>query len=344
MLKVSEFTPFSGLFMRELLLEAGLPADLYQIVTGFGPDIGPALIDAADFVGFTGSGRVGSIVGTRAVAQLKSFYLELGGKNPMIVLDDADLSRAVYGTARGCFGNSGHVCVSFERIYVQRGIYDRFVQAFVEFTQKMTLNNSFDYSADMGSLISQQQFEKVQAHVEDAVSKGATILAGGKARPDLGPYFYEPTILADVVPEMDVCQVETFGPVVSIYPVDSAEEAIDLANSGPYGLNAGIWTKNVKLGRAMAAQIRCGTVNINEGYAAAWGAISAPQGGMGASGIGRRHGAKGIQKFTEAQTVVSQHWLPLAPPLWLSTKVWVNAMRQVVRVIPHDTRLAIKKR
>jgi len=153
----------------------------------------------------------------------------------------------------------------------------------------------------------------VQEHVQDAVAKGATVLTGGRARPDLGPYFYEPTILTGVTPEMQVAAEETFGPVVSIYRFDDLPDAIHAANDSRYGLNASIWTRDTALGRALAAQIECGTVNINEGYSAAYGSVDAPMGGMKDSGLGRRHGKQGMLKYTEAQTIAVQRLLPIAP-------------------------------
>ena len=171
---------------------------------------------------------------------------------------------------------------------------------------------------DIGSLTSREQLEKVEEHVRDAVAKGARLLAGGRARPEIGPYFFEPTILTDVTAEMELCDQETFGPVVSVYAFESVDEAIDRANATPYGLNASVWTRDAATGRRVAGRIRAGTVNVNEAYAAAWGSVDAPMGGMKDSGVGRRHGAEGIRKFTEAQTIAVQRGLPLAAPPWQS--------------------------
>ncbi|MGB2699297.1 MAG: aldehyde dehydrogenase family protein, partial [Candidatus Phosphoribacter baldrii] len=165
----------------------------------------------------------------------------------------------------------------------------------------------------MGTLVSQRQLDRVQAHVADAVAKGAQVLVGGRARPDLGPFFHEPTVLAGVTADMACRDEETFGPVVSVYRVGSDEEAIALANDTAYGLNASIWSRDVRTARALARRIRTGTVNINDGYAASWGASGAPMGGMGQSGLGRRHGAEGITKYTESQTIAAQHLAPIAP-------------------------------
>jgi succinate-semialdehyde dehydrogenase / glutarate-semialdehyde dehydrogenase len=159
----------------------------------------------------------------------------------------------------------------------------------------------------LGTLTSQQQLERVTNHVSDAVAKGATVLTGGKPRPEVGSYFFEPTILSNVKPGMMLCEEETFGPVVAVYPFASNEEAVKLVNGSVYGLNASIWTKNLKLARQLANQIEAGTVNINEAYAPAWSSVDAPMGGFKDSGLGRRHGREGILKYTESQTVSAQH-------------------------------------
>jgi succinate-semialdehyde dehydrogenase/glutarate-semialdehyde dehydrogenase len=239
--------------------------------------------------------------------------MELGGKNAMLVLDDADVDRAVEGAVRACFSSSGQLCISIERMYVQDRVYDTFVPRFVEAVRGMQLGAAYDYSADMGSLTSSEQIEAVTAHVEDAVSKGAAVLAGGKARPDLGPYFFEPTVLVHTPSAAACFGDETFGPLVSIYRFTDEEDAISRANDTQYGLNASVWSKSARRGAAVAARLHAGTVNINEAYAAAWGSVDAPMGGMGDSGLGRRHGAEGLLKYTEAQTLARQRWHNIAP-------------------------------
>ncbi|NLX09923.1 MAG: succinate-semialdehyde dehydrogenase (NADP(+)) [Chloroflexi bacterium] len=312
-LKPASETPFTALLAVKWLHEAGLPADLIQVVTGRGSIIGSALIERVEFIGFTGSTETGRGIAAQAAERLIGCSMELGGKNPMLVLNDADLDRAVDGAMRGCFSNTGQLCISIERMYVQSAIYGRFVAAFAERTRNLHLSAAYDYEGEIGTLISQEQLDKVQEHVQDAVAKGATVLTGGRARPDLGPYFYEPTILTGVTPEMQVAAEETFGPVVSIYRFDDLPDAIHAANDSRYGLNASIWTRDTALGRALAAQIECGTVNINEGYSAAYGSVDAPMGGMKDSGLGRRHGKQGMLKYTEAQTIAVQRLLPIAP-------------------------------
>jgi succinate-semialdehyde dehydrogenase/glutarate-semialdehyde dehydrogenase len=252
--------------------------------------------------------------------------MELGGKNAMLVLDDADLDRAVEGAVRACFSSSGQLCISIERMYVQDGIYDRFVPRFVQAVKDMKVGAAYDYSVAMGSLTSPAQVEAVRGHVADAVAHGATVLAGGRARPDLGPMFFEPTVLVDTPPAAQCYAAETFGPLVSLYRFTDVEDAIARANDTEYGLNASLWTRNINRGYEIAARLRAGTVNLNEAFAAAWGSVDAPMGGMGASGLGRRHGSEGLLKYTEAQTVARQRISNLAPPLGLSDAVFAQAL------------------
>jgi succinate-semialdehyde dehydrogenase / glutarate-semialdehyde dehydrogenase len=202
-------TPVSALFGISLLREAGMPADVWQVVNGPGTVMGPAIIDNVDYICFTGSTRTGREVGARAAQRIIGASLELGGKNPMLVLRDADLDRAAEAAVRACFSSAGQLCVSMERLYVADQVYDRFVERFIEGVQAMRLSPSFDFGADMGSLISQAQLDTVARHVEDARAKGARVLTGGRARPDLGPLFYEPTVLSDVRPGMACFGEET---------------------------------------------------------------------------------------------------------------------------------------
>ncbi|MGY2875875.1 acyl-CoA reductase-like NAD-dependent aldehyde dehydrogenase [Marmoricola sp. URHA0025 HA25] len=166
----------------------------------------------------------------------------------------------------------------------------------------------------------------VLGHIADAVAKGAKVLAGGNARPDVGPLFHEPTVLADVTPAMSLYRDETFGPVVSVYPFGDDDEAVALANDTVYGLNASVWTRDGIRGRALAARLHAGTVNVNEAFGAAWASLDAPMGGMGASGLGRRHGAEGLLKYTEAQTVAHQRLLGFAPPRGVPHRLWAKVV------------------
>ena len=332
LLKPDPKTTFTALWVVDLLYEAGLLPELLQVVAG-GAEVGEAVIEEADYLAFTGGTRTGRRVARRAGERLIGFSLELGGKNPMLVLADADLDAAVPGAVRGSFANAGQLCLSSERIYVEAPVADEFTDRFVAATGWLRLGPQLDYSVDVGSLASREQLEKVSAHVEDARSKGARLLAGGRARPDLGPYFYEPTILADVTEEMRLCEEETFGPVVAVYPVGSADEALERANATPYGLNASVWTRSAVNGRRIASRIRAGTVNVNEAYSAAWGSVDSPMGGFKASGVGRRHGAEGIRKFTEGQTIAVQRGLPLAPTDWLGAERYSRVMTRALRLL-----------
>lgn len=296
-----------------MLYEAGLPRDALQVVTGTGAETGAALVDAVDYVSFTGGSETGAAVGRRAGLRGIGCSLELGGKNPMIVLADVDLEDALEPMVQSCFGGSGQVCLAPERIYVEETLYDAFVDAFVGRTERLTLGGPFDYTVEVGALISDSHLEKVASQVDDAVAKGATVLTGGRARPDVGPTVYEPTVLADVTPEMTLHGTETFGPVVAVYPVADAEEAIQRANDTPHGLSASVWTSDRQRGAAIARRLDAGMVGINDAYAAGYASFAAPMGGVKDSGSGHRHGPEGLQKFTLIQTVTRNRGVELLP-------------------------------
>jgi succinate-semialdehyde dehydrogenase / glutarate-semialdehyde dehydrogenase len=326
-------TTFTALWAVRLLREAGLPPDVLPVITGNGPQLGAALSSLVDFVMFTGSSRTGRIVGQQAAARLIGFSLELGGKNPMIVLADADLDRAVQGAANACFAGAGQVCVSIERIYVHESLFPQFVEKFTARTKQLRIGAALDYSMDVGSLASQHQLQTVEDHVNDALQKGAKLAAGGRPRPDLGPFFYEPTILTGVRPEMKVYREETFGPVVSIYPFAAEQQAVEMANDSRYGLSASLWTRDATNGVRLARQIRTGSVNINEGYSATWGSIDSPIGGMKESGTRPRHGAEGILKFTDSQTIAVQRLLPIGPAPGVDPAVHARWMTRLLRLV-----------
>jgi acyl-CoA reductase-like NAD-dependent aldehyde dehydrogenase len=332
-LKPDSQTALSPLYGVDLLYRAGLPDGLLQVVLGDGPAIGGAVVDTCDYIGFTGSSRTGALIAERAGRRLVGCSLELGGKNPMLVLDDVEVARTAKLAVRGCFANAGQLCISIERIYVHDSIFDAFAEAFTAETGRLRLAAGYDYGADMGSLTSQRALKTVTEHVDDARAKGATVLTGGRPRPDLGPYFYEPTVLADVTPGMACHADETFGPVVALYPFASDDDAVALANHTDYGLNASVFGRDRARATRLAARLRAGTVNVNDGYASAYGSIDAPMGGMGASGLGRRHGAEGLLKYTEAQTIGTQQIAMLNPPKWLPYGLYTKVMAASLRLM-----------
>jgi succinate-semialdehyde dehydrogenase/glutarate-semialdehyde dehydrogenase len=303
----------SILSARRAFLDAGVPAELWAVVAGDGNEIGSAVIDNVNYVCFTGSTATGRKVAERAAKQLIGASLELGGKNPMIVLDDADPARAAQNAVYACFASLGQLCVSIERIYVHSAVAEAFTREFVARTAALVQGSAFDYSTDVGSLTLPSQLERVQAHVDDAVAKGATLLTGGTPRPELGPLFFAPTVLTNVTDEMDCVRGETFGPVVAITVVDSADEAIIAANDSVYGLNASVFGGSRRRARQLASLVDAGSVNINEGYRASFSSVDAPMGGMKQSGIGRRNGPEGLLRFVDSRTIAEATGLITLP-------------------------------
>jgi aldehyde dehydrogenase (NAD+)/succinate-semialdehyde dehydrogenase/glutarate-semialdehyde dehydrogenase len=324
-------TALSALWAADLLADCGLPDGLWQIVVGDPAVIGDPLIEGADYVAFTGSTAGGRVIAEKAASRLIGCSLELGGKNPMVVLDDADIEHAAQGAVRACFTNAGQLCISIERLYVDHKIYDRFAERFAHRVRNMRLGT--DYDADMGSLTSQRQLDAVTRHVEDAVAHGAKVLAGGRPKPELGPYFFEPTVLSGISEEMGLCRGETFGPVVALYPFHSDDEAVALANDTEYGLNASVWTRDLARGRRFAARIKAGSVNINEGYGSAYASYDAPMGGMKSSGLGRRHGSEGLLKYTEGQTIASQRWFGFEPVMGMSYEKYATTLARALKMM-----------
>ncbi|MCL2533259.1 MAG: succinic semialdehyde dehydrogenase [Nocardiaceae bacterium] len=334
-LKPDSQTPYCALACVELLYQAGLPRELFAVVPGPGTVVGTALVEHTDYLMFTGSTATGRLLAEQAGQRLIDFSAELGGKNPMIVTAGANLREVSDAAVRACFSNSGQLCISIERIYIEESIAPEFIRMFGERVRNISMAPSYDFGIEMGSLVSETQVKTISGHVDDAVAKGATVVAGGKARPDLGPLFYEPTVLTDVTPEMECYANETFGPVVSIYPVADVEEAIARANDTDYGLNASVWAGSHAEGAAIAVRVKTGTVNVNEGYAPTWGSTAAPMGGMGVSGVGRRHGDHGLLKYTEAQTVAVTRVLNLGGPRWLPAKIWAKVLPRAVKALKY---------
>lgn len=326
-------TALTALMVREIAIAAGLPAGIWQIVVGDGGVIGPAVIDQSDHVVFTGSTATGRAVAVQAAGRLVRADLELGGKNAAVVCADARLGRAVDSCVRGAFASAGQLCLSFERIYVHADIAGEFVPALAAAAAKVSLGAAYTYRYDMGSLLGPAQLAKVQAHVDDAVANGARVLTGGRARPDLGPYFFEPTVLTEVPSAATCFTEETFGPVVSVTVVDSDEDAIVRSNGSDYGLNAAVFSRSAAHANAVARRLQTGTVNINEAYAAAWGSVDAPMGGVKDSGLGRRHGAEGLLASTWAQTIAQQRLWPVGPRGPLTGRRYQLAMTAGLRLL-----------
>lgn len=326
-------TTLSALLGARLLEEAGFPPDLWQVVAGAGAEVGTPMIEHADHLSFTGSTATGRLIARQCAERLIGCSLELGGKNPLIVLRDADLERAAEGAVRASFSNAGQLCISTERLFVADQVHDRFVERFVARTEAMSLGASLGWRVDMGTLVSAAQLETVQRHVDDAVSRGARVLTGGRARPDLAPYFFEPTVLEGVTPDMACFGEETFGPVVSIYRFHDEADAVSRANEGEYGLNASVWTRDTARGRAVARQVRCGTVNVNEAFGATFASVDSPMGGMRESGLGRRQGSEGIHRYTESQSVATQRLVRFGPVLGMSDEGYARVMTAHLRLM-----------
>ena len=323
----------SILAARRAFIDAGVPASLWAVVAGEGSVIGNAVVDAADYVCFTGSTATGRTVAQRAAGRLIGSSMELGGKNPLIVLDDVDPARAAADAAYACFSASGQLCVSMERIYVLKGVADAFIPAFAERVASLKIGAAFDYSTDVGSLATAAQLEKVTEHIDDAITKGATVLAGGKARPDIGPFFVEPTVFTDVTADMKCAADETFGPVVEVRVVDSVDAAVAAANASDYGLNASVLGRSRSRARAVASRLKAGSVNVNEGYRATFGSVDAPMGGMKWSGIGRRNGPEGLLRFVESRTIADSTGLLQLPRTGAEFSKLVGPMLLFLRIL-----------
>ncbi len=301
-LKPSEVTPLSSLLMEEMLRECGAPEGVFQVATGDG-STGQALIASVDCVMFTGSSRTGRAVMKAAADELIPCYLELGGKDPMIVCADADVERAANAAAFYSMNNAGQVCISIERAYVEEPVYDEFVRRVCDIVRPLRQGApAGDGSVDVGAVIFPPQLEIVDEHVRDALSKGAHVLVGGHPRPGPGRFF-EPTVLVDVDHSMRIMQEETFGPTLPIMKIASPDEGVRLANDSPYGLQASVWTRDTERGEALARRMEAGVVCVNDAQIN-YTALNLPMGGWKASGLGSRHGASGIRKYTKVQSLL----------------------------------------
>jgi acyl-CoA reductase-like NAD-dependent aldehyde dehydrogenase len=319
-IKPSEFTPLSTMeLVRAWKEEIGGPGVL-EVVNGTG-ETGGALVDEVDFVQFTGSDRTGKVVMKRAADTLTPVSLELGGKDPLIVLRDADLERAVNATATGALANTGQICMSIERVYVEEPIYDEFVDRLTQQVRKLRQgSDGRSFGADLGAMTTPAQAEIVADHVEDARRKGARVLTGGKRKEGPGDW-YEPTVIADADHSMRVMTEETFGPVVPVMKVANADEAVRMANETRYGLSASVFAGSSREGEQIARRIEAGAVNVND-VLTTYFALGVPMGGWKESGIGFRHGSYGIKKFVRPESIVSPRikqgksdplWFPYTP-------------------------------
>lgn len=308
-MKPSEITPLSIEVVRKGLIECGMPEGVFQVATGAGAT-GAAVVDAVDMVMFTGSTATGKKVGMRCAERLIPCSLELGGKDPMLVLDDANIERAANLAVFGANVNSGQVCLSTERFYVDQMVYDDFVARVV--AKVTSLRQGVPTApgvVDVGAIITADQLAIIDAQVQDAVSKGARILTGGEPVSGVEGRFYKPTVLVDVDHSMACMTEETFGPLIPIMKVSGAEEAIRLANDSRYGLAATVMTRDRKRGEDVARQIEAGTVSVNDTLVHCF-ALGLPMGGVKQSGIGTRHGEDGIRKFCKKQSVLAAHSFP----------------------------------
>ena len=307
-LKPSEVTPLTSLLMAECMAECGLPDGIYQVAPGYG-DIGAALIDEVDMIMFTGSTATGKKVMAKAAETLTPVSLELGGKDPMLVLADADLERAANAAAHYSMQNAGQTCISVERVYVEAPVYDEFVGKVTEKVRALRQGRSAGPgTVDVGAITFPKQMDIISKHVEDAKAKGARVAVGGNAHRETGDFF-EPTVLLDVDHSMQCMSEETFGPTLPIMKISSAEEGIRLANDSPYGLAASVWTRDAVRGEQIARQIESGVVCVNDAQIN-YVALELPMGGWKTSGMGYRHGPGGIRKYTRQQSLLVTRFAP----------------------------------
>lgn len=300
--KPPKATPLTAIMLVELCEKAGIPKGVVNLVCGSSAQISDAFMETEKVrkITFTGSTEVGRELMKKAANTIKNVSMELGGHAPLIVLDDADLDKAVKGAIASKFRNSGQTCICANRLYVQSGIYDDFVEKFSEEVKKLNMGNGLEDGVDVGPLIDKEGYEKVDHHVQDALSKGASCVVGGKGTTDHDSYFYEPTVLKDVNHDMLVMHEETFGPVAPIQKFDTDQEAITLANSSPFGLAAYFFTESVTRGTRISEGLDYGIVGWNDGVPSA---AQAPFGGMKESGIGREGGIEGIEAYLETKYI-----------------------------------------
>ena len=337
LLKPSEITPFTAEYAVKLMHEAGIPQDVVQVIHGDGR-AGATLVEHVDYIAFTGSTAIGRKVAETAAKRLIPYSLELGGKDPCIVLEDADLDMTAAGLMRSAFENAGQVCISIERVYADSRIYDALMDKLNYYASRFEMGSGDGMDVHMGSMTNIRELERTEAHIHDAISKGAKVVFGGRRRTDLGPLFFEPTILADVDHSMDVMRQETFGPILPVMKFHSIEEAIRLANDSEYGLSASIFTRDFKRAEQIALRLDTGDVSVNRPQMAV-ATPSLPSGGQRNSGVGRRNGKEGLLRFTHTQSFLSdslfaqQPELRLADPTSLQFAMILRVIRRYIKFI-----------
>ena len=329
--KPSEVTPLTAGLAAEMLLASGLPEDIFLVATGDGT-AGAALIDEVDYIMFTGSTATGKRVMERASSTLTPVSLELGGKDPMIVLRDANLERAANSAVFSSLNNSGQVCISIERVYVEAPVYNDFVQRVVEKVRVLRQGQSdAPGQAEIGAITFPTQLDIVNDHVSDALAKGARALTGG--RQGRGPgLFYEPTVLVDVDHSMKCMTDETFGPLLPIMKVADADEAVRMANDSPYGLQSSVYTRDVAKGEEIARRLEAGACCINDAQVN-FMAFEVPMGGWKTSGIGSRHGPSGIRKYCRQQSVLITRFAPKREPYMFPYRAWRTRAQAAVSAL-----------
>jgi acyl-CoA reductase-like NAD-dependent aldehyde dehydrogenase len=305
LLKPSEVTPYSGKLVGDLFEAVDLPSGVLTVLPGDG-ETGAALVEAGvDKISFTGSVETGRSVGQACARQLIPCTLELGGKDPMIVCEDADLDNAAGGAVAGAFLNGGQYCCGTERVYVADEVADEFTRKVVERVARLRQGDRGEF--DVGAIFWDHQLEIIESHVQDAIANGATVLAGGRRNPDLSGLYFEPTVLTEVNHDMLVMRDETFGPVLPIMRVRDMDEAVEFANQTNYGLAANIWTRDKRRGVALAQRIEAGSICIND-MTMTYGAPEAPFGGRKHSGVGQVNGLTGLRGYAFAQPIITDRF------------------------------------
>lgn len=328
--KADNQTAKTVMLARNLAVRAGVPEGIWRVVYGEPAEVGNAVTDNADYVAFTGSTPTGKLVAERAARRLIGYSLELGGKNPMIVMPGADLEKAAEIAIGSAFGNSGQLCVSIERVYVPNHAKSQFEEILKRRVESLTLGDSHKFEFDLGSLSSKAQVERVAGFIERAKAEGGRVVTGGRVLSEIGPNFFAPTVLTDLPVGAEILHKEVFGPVIALVGYESLDEAVELANATEFGLNASI-VGDPRKALKLASRLMAGSVNINEGYRATMASMAAPMGGMKQSGMGRRSGPGGLLRFTETRTIGVANRLPIGLP---------NRAKDFKKMAPLMTKLA----